>query len=187
MTLSFNFHIHLFFSTIYCIGHMHTNIYTVHKGLCAYQCSLVLTVTHRRRSLLDSPYRSDLHGNQLPARRSTPLISLDLWLCLSCVKVLRSLKSTAHVCICVCHSQYVGLIPESTHIWRYRWRNIPIRPDANPKKHRQKWSPDVNPQRPRVIPAMTKHNSKQLKMLRKFSASLRKSFSYSHLDERNCH
>lgn len=57
--------------------------------MCAYPCSLVLTARHRKILLQDSHYGSDLHGNQLPARISTPLITLDLFVCLSFMNVIK--------------------------------------------------------------------------------------------------
>lgn len=74
---------------------------SAHRESCAYQCSLILIVRHRRRSLQDSQHRCDLHGIQLPAHSGTPLIRLDCSMCLSCVEVSKSLKSTVRVCMCV--------------------------------------------------------------------------------------
>lgn len=80
-----------------------------HKSsVCAYQCSLVLTVSYRRKSQLDSRYKTDLHGNQLPVRVRSPLTSLESFsvpqLCES-IKVPDIHASTTRVC--VFHSRLV--------------------------------------------------------------------------------
>lgn len=53
---------------------------------------------------------------------------------------------TQHVCACVrvCHSQSFSTIPESTHICRHRWPNIPLWPDANCRSTDKNWSADAN-------------------------------------------